>query len=194
MQTLQTLVRNLAIIILLATFLEMLLPNKSMRGFVQMVMGLFVISAVLSPVTAFLNTPLSMEVPAWTATTPQDMPALAIEGQGIRVGRDAVQEQYRLILVNQIKALALSTPGVETVQVDVEFEEGAGGVIDQPNIASVRVMITADKGEIETVKPIIIGGESTLPTKIQSPRVQTVQERIATFLNLSKDIIFVQET
>lgn len=74
MQTLQTLVRNLAIILLLATFLEMLLPNKSMRGFVQMVMGLFVISAVLSPITAFLNTPLAMEIPAWTVTTPQAQP------------------------------------------------------------------------------------------------------------------------
>ena len=79
------------------------------------------------------------------------------------------------------------------MQVEVEFEEGAGGVIDQPNIASVQVMITADKGEIQVVQPIVIGGD-TLPTKIQSPRAQTVQERIATFLNLSKDIIFVQET
>lgn len=193
MQTLQTLVRNLAIILLLATFLEMLLPNKSMRGFVHMVMGLFVISAVLSPITNFLNTPLSMEIPAWTVTTPQDMPALAFEGQGVKAGRDAVQDQYRQILVNQIKALAIGTPGVETVQVEVEFEEGTGGVIDQPNIASIHVLLTSDKEEIQAIQPIIIG-ELTMPMKIRSPRAEIVQERIATFMNLSKETIFVQES
>jgi len=54
------------VILLLSTFLEMLLPNQSMRGFVQMVMGLFVISAVLSPITTFLHTPLEMGIPAWS--------------------------------------------------------------------------------------------------------------------------------
>lgn len=192
MQTLQTLVRNLAIILLLATFLEMLLPNKSMRGFVQMVMGLFVISAVLAPITTLLNTPLSMEIPAWTATTPQDMPALAQERQDLKVGRDAVQEQYRLILINQIKALIQGVQGVETAQVDVKFEEGTEGVIDQPSIASVQVTLTSDK-EIQAVQPIIIG-ESTSPMKPQSQRAKIVQERIATFMNLSEEKIFVEES
>lgn len=193
MQTLQTLVRNLAVILLLATFLEMLLPNKSMRGFVQMVMGLFVISAVLAPITTFLHTPLSMEIPAWTATIPQDLPAIALEGKGVKVGRDAVQEQYRLILINQIKALALATQGVETAEVDVEFEEEAGGFVDRPNITRVKVMLTSAKGEIQAVQPIIIG-KSTLPMKTQSQRAEEVRERIATFMNLSKEKVLIQES
>ncbi|GAB6156087.1 stage III sporulation protein AF [Desulfosporosinus burensis] len=193
MQTLQTLVRNLAVILLLATFLEMLLPNKSMRGFVQMVMGLFVISAVLAPITAFLHTPLSMEIPAWTATTPQELPALALEGQGVKVGRDAVQEQYRLILINQIKALALSTQGIETAEVNVELEEGAGGFTDQPNITKIEVVLTATKDEIKPVQPIIIE-RSTSSVKTQSQRAEEVQVRIATFMSLSKELVFVQES
>lgn len=193
MQTLQTLVRNLAVILLLATFLEMLLPNKSMRGFVQMVMGLFVISAVLAPITAFLHTPLSLDIPAWTATTPQDLPALALEGQGVKAGRDAVQEQYRLILINQIKALALGTKGVESVEVNIEFEEGVGGLIDRPNISKVKVMLTAVKEEIQTVQPVIIGQPSS-PVKTQSPKVEEVRERIATFMNLAKEKVLVQES
>ena len=193
MQTLQTLVRNLAVILLLATFLEMLLPNKSMRGFVQMVMGLFVISAVLAPITTLLHTPLSMEIPAWTATIPQDLPALAFEGQGAKIGRNAVQEQYRLILNNQIKALVLGTPGVKTAEVNVEFEEGGGGFNDQPKIKGVKIMLTSAKEEIQSVQPIIID-KSTLPAKTQSQRAEEVRERIATLMNLSKDIIFVQKS
>lgn len=193
MQTLQTLVRNLALILLLATFLEMILPNKSMRGFVQMVMGLFVISAILAPITTLLNTPLSMEIPAWTATTPQDLPAIAVEGQGVQVGRDAVQEQYQRILINQIKGLALGTSGVGDAEVDVRFEEKEGGIIDQPTIAEINVLLTASRETIQSVKPIIIG-ESTMPETTQSPKVEEVRERIATFMSIPKEKIIVQET
>ncbi|MCO1600054.1 stage III sporulation protein AF [Desulfosporosinus nitroreducens] len=192
MQTLQTLVRNLALILMLATFLEMLLPNKSMRGFVQMVMGLFVISAVLAPITALLHTPLSMEIPAWTATTPQDLPAIAVEGQGAKIGRDAVQEQYRQILINQIKGLVLGTSGVEDAEVDVEFEEEAGGLIDQPRIAYVNILLKATRGTIQSVQPVIIGNSPT-PLEIQTPKAEEVKERIATFMSLAKENIFVAE-
>lgn len=193
MQTLQTLVRNLALILLLATFLEMLLPNKSMRGFVQMVMGLFVISAVLNPITTFLHTPLSMDIPAWTKTTPQDLPAIAVEGQGTKIGRDAVQEQYRQILINQIRALALGISGVGDAEVDVEFEEGAGGLIDQPRIEKVNVLLKSAQETIQSVQPIIIGKpQSTGVT--QSPKAEEVKERIATVMSLAKEKIVVEES
>ncbi|MHB8075034.1 stage III sporulation protein AF [Desulfosporosinus fructosivorans] len=192
MQTLHTLVRNLAVILLLATFLEMLLPNKSMRGFVQMVMGLFVISAVLAPITTFLHTPLEMDIPAWSATTPQDLPAIATEGQGLKLARDAVQEQYRQILVNQIKALALGSDGVEGAEVEVEFEEGAGGLTDQPKIVLVKVTLTSAKEEIVSVQPITIG-QPPLVTENQSPRANSARERISEIMSISKDKIIVQE-
>lgn len=193
MQTLQTLVRNLAMILLLATFLEMLLPNKSMRGFVQMVMGLFVISAVLAPIATFLHTPLALEIPAWASTTNQDLPAIAAEGQGVKAGRDVVQEQYRQILVHQIKALALGTNGVAAASVDLNFKEGTGGVIDQPEIAEVNVTLTTTKGEIQPVQPITIGPVPNT-SKTLSPKAEEVREKISTFMNLPKEKIFVQES
>ncbi len=195
MQTLHTLVRNLVVILLLATFLEMLLPNKSMRGFVQMVMGLFVISAVLAPITTFLHTPLEMEIPAWTATNHQDLSAIATEGQGLKLARDAVQEQYRQILIHQIKALVLSSDGVDGAEVDVEFEpeEGAAGLTDQPKIALVKVTLTSAKGEIPPVQPITIG-QSPPTTKNQSPKADRARERIAEIMSIPKEKIIVQES
>jgi len=191
-QTLHTLVRNLAVILLLATFLEMLLPNKSMRGFVQMVMGLFVISAVLAPITTFLHTPLEMEIPAWTATSSQDLPVIATEGPGLKLARDAVQEQYRQILVHQIKALALSSDGVEGAEVDVEFEEGAGGLTDQPKISLIKVTLTSEKEETPPVQPIMIG-QSPPTTKSLSPQAESTRERIAVVMSISKEKIIIQE-
>ena len=193
MQTLYTLVRNLAVILLLATFLEMLLPNKSMRGFVQMVMGLFVISAVLAPITTFLHTPLEMEIPAWSTTIPQDLPAIATEGQGLKLARDAVQDQYRQILVHQIKALALGFDGVKGAEVDVQFEEGAGGLTDQPKIVLIKVTLTSAQGEIPPVLPITIGAAPPTTQNQSTARTESVRERIAVIMSISKEKIIVQE-
>lgn len=193
METLQALVRNLAIILLIATFLEMLLPNNSMRSFVHMVMGLFVISAVLNPITALLRTPLSMEIPAWTTTIQQDLPAIAVESQGEKIGQDAIQEQYRQILIRQIKALALGVPGVADAGVEIEFEGGGEGMIDQPPIAEVKVLLTAHQETVKPVQPIVIG-EDTISDLSQTPKAERVKERIATFLNLSSEKISVQES
>lgn len=193
MQTLTTLVRNLALILLLATFLEMLLPNKSMRGFVQMVMGLFVISAVLAPITAFLHTPLSLEIPAWSASTPRDLPAIAVEGQSQKIARDAVQEQYRQILANQIRGLALGTSGVADADVDVDFEDGSGGLTDQPKINEIKVILKTSQDTIQSIQPIIIGKDADMSEQ-QSPKTEEVRERIATFISVAKEKIIVVES
>ena len=193
MQNLQTLVRNLAMILLLASFLEMLLPNKSMRGFVQLIMGLFVISAVLGPAAAFLHVPLTMEIPAWSAISPEDLPALATEAQGLKAGQDAVQEQYRQILVHQIEGLALSTQGVRAAAVKIQFADRTGGVTDQPIIAKIEVSLTASPEEITPVQPIIIGPQPDVPEPKLSPQALEVQTKIAALMNLPKEKITIQE-
>ena len=178
-----------------------------------MVMGLFVISAVLTPITTFLHTPLSMGIPAWTEAAPQDMPAIA-DGEATKLGRNAVQEQYRLILENQIKALALDTQGVKSAAVAIKFADGSGGVVDQPQILGVNVTLTlasassssspspdisstssqasdSDEIYIQPVAPVDIGAEPA--AKQPSPTCREVQDKISAFMSLSKDIIHVQE-
>ena len=76
MDGLKTLIRNLAFILLLATFLELLLPGEKMRGFVRTIMGLFVIAAILAPLTNFLDLSYQNEVPAWITSTSSDMPVM----------------------------------------------------------------------------------------------------------------------
>lgn len=201
MESLQTLVRNLAIIILMANFLEMLLPSKSMQGFVKLIMGLFVISAVLGPVTSLLHLPLNLSVPAWTEVNSHDMPVLA-GNNGLQAGKDAVQEQFKLILKNQIEALVLGVKGVEKTDVEIQFEESAGGLMDQPRVAQVNILVNSDQTEIKSVEPINVGksgGQSQSDSKSQpqsqsqSERTQTIQERVSALLQIPKDRISVTE-
>lgn len=193
MQTLQTLVRNLAIILLLATFMEMLLPNKSMRGYVQLVMGLFVISAILSPMMSLLHLPMEMDIPAWTSVVVEDLPVLATENSGEKVGRDAVQEQYRQILVHQIEALALGVSGVKQVKVELKFQENNGRFTDQPHISQVTVKLLQIVGTVQPIEPIAIGQSPSPVVKELSLKAKEVQERVATLMELTKEQVLVQE-
>lgn len=184
METLQNLVRNLAVVLLLAGFLEMLLPNSSMRGFVKLVMGLFVISAVLGPVTDFLRAPLAMGVPAWNMTVSQDLPVMA-NGQEVKAGQNAVQEQFRRIIVNQVQALVVTVKGVSDAQVEVEFEEGAKGLTEQPRIAWIRVKLDG----VRPIEPVKIGEASPE----LSARAGEVRRQVALFMGLPEDKVIVDE-
>lgn len=198
METIQTLVRNLAIILLLATFLEFLLPNKSLRGFVQLVMGIFVISAVLNPIAQLLNFTLEMNIPAWASTAETDIPALAQDDQGAAIGNSAVQDQYKQILINQVKALALAVKDVKDAAVKVEFEEKAGNTAVQPEIHKVEITIatSSSKISIEKIEPVVIGDKGEKKEEEAnrvSAKAMEVREKIIQFMELSPEKVEVVE-
>ena len=188
MQTLQTLIRNLAIILLLATFMEMLLPTKNMRGYVQLVMGLFVVSAILNPLVTFIHHPLELEIPAWTSIGARDLPVLATDGS--RVGRDAVEEQYRRVLINQIKAVALGVEGVGDVAVEIGFGDGGQGPLDQPKITEVEITLKPTQGGVQPVRPVVIGREAE---KVSSDNLlaREVREKVAKLMEIPEEKIDV---
>lgn len=95
--------KNLTFILLLASVLELLLPNKSMRGFVQLIMGLFVISAVLTPMTDLIKVKLPNQIPAFADQSASDLPVLAAGGEDKNVGESAVNEQYKKFLSDRSK-------------------------------------------------------------------------------------------
>lgn len=193
MEGLQTLVRNLAIIILMASFLEMLLPTKSMQGFVKLIMGLFVISAVLGPITSLLHLPVRMDIPAWSEVSSRDLPVLA-GNNGLQIGRDAVQEQFKLILQHQIEALVLGISGIDEVNVVVTLAASTGGLTDQPQVQQVNIQINSPPTEIQSIPTITIGEpKSEAQSQSQSEQAQSIKEKISTLLQISQERIYVTE-
>lgn len=203
MESLELLVRNLAIIILLGSVLEMLLPSKSMQGFVKLVMGLFVISAVLDPLTSLLKLPQSTSIPAWTEVRSEELPVLA-GNKGLDIGRNAVQEQFKQILENEIKALVLEISGVEQVNVEAFLEPSDGGIADQPQVRQVIIQLNSAKTEmgIKDVPPVIIGQqgnqavtqaqtEAQSLANAQSSLEKVIKEKISAFLQIPQERIIV---
>ncbi|MDA8442547.1 MAG: stage III sporulation protein AF [Peptococcaceae bacterium] len=180
MQSIKELVRNIAVVILLASFLELLLPNNSMRRFVQLIMGLFVLTAIVGPVAGLLHQPLAFEVPAWSPaignSAEQDIAQAFQQGDSIRQqSQQAALDQYKQVMQRQIKALALTVSGVK--QIDSEVKLKTTGAIESLNLvvgqakATIPPVEPVDGTRSKTVQPSPTGlsaTEKTIATELRA--------------------------
>jgi stage III sporulation protein AF len=203
METLKGLIANLAFILLLATFLEMLLPNNSMKGFVRLVMGFFVIAAVLQPIAGLLKIPDDTIFRAWTQGVRQA--PLLPEGQSENPGKDAVREQYRKILQRQVQSVAESLSSVAGATVWVELGSEGNGYLDYPPIQKIRIDIYKSAVDVDSIDFSMeenTGGSGGVggTEGSEGPRERSltslemkVRNHVCEALQVSKDIVEVRE-
>ena len=65
MSVLTEIVRNILVIIIMASFLELLLPEGAIRPFVRFAIGLFVLIAVLNPVLGYFFDDSNFQITWW---------------------------------------------------------------------------------------------------------------------------------
>lgn len=195
MESLKALIRNLAFILLLATFLEMILPNKAMRGFVQLVMGLFVLAAVLNPLAELVSIDMMNEIPAWVEVSSSDLPVLATEDISVNpdTGKSAVREQYKRILINQIKALVMTIDDFTNVDVKIDFEKETGGFSDYPNIVKLTIEYSEKQVAVSPIEPVVIGEDGEQEESSKSYKAKQIKNQIASLMQIPEEIITVIE-
>lgn len=116
MEKVSLLVRNLILIVMVATFLDLLVPAGEMRRYVRMVVGLLVTVALVQAVGDFFSRQ-ELALPALTipAAAEGEIPDYA--AFSIRY-REQALAAYREGIARQVKALAGLT-GIEVVRVEV---------------------------------------------------------------------------
>jgi len=120
LEAISTIVKNVAIIILLTTFLDMLLPNTNMQRFIKVVMGLFVMLAILNPIIALFQT--DYELSAWQFASAPEHKVETVLAQGEKIAK--IQEEQALVeyktrIEKQIEALVKLVPSIADVKCTV---------------------------------------------------------------------------
>lgn len=127
---LRGIVREITIIVLLAGLLEMLLPESSLKRFVKVVMGLFVIISILVPVVSLLSQDYSWAVSAWQWHDEElkETAGIIATGKDISSGmQEAAIEECEQRLNRQVEALVSLVPEVKWVQATVQTRAGRAG-------------------------------------------------------------------
>src|SRR5690554_5548028 len=104
LDALSDIVKNVAIIILLTIFLDMLLPNNSMQRFVKVVMGLFVMVAILNPIINLFNS--DFELSAWQLASLPEHKVETVLAQGEEIAsfhEELALSEYANRLAKQIE-------------------------------------------------------------------------------------------
>lgn len=140
MEIIRNLVQSLVIIIILAMFLEMLLPAGEMRTYVKMVMGLLVIIAVVQAVGSMARWSFE-EMPA-VVTGAGDgrgqLPEILEAGRKISARQqDLGIEQYRRGLAQQVTALVKLNQGLPVLDVEVSVQSDSGS----PGFGQIKEII-----------------------------------------------------
>lgn len=166
MEVFKELIRDIVLVILLTTFLDMLLPSNKMRPYLKMVMGLFILVSILNPVLNLILRQQNIEVFASQqgSTIYEEKSIQQAGGKLAEVTRQEILRAYAQRIEVQMASLLKLIEGVEDVEVKVELKEG-GQKTGAEDIDSIFVSIAqkkvedAEKDSIK-IKPIIIGKES----------------------------------
>ncbi|MGI6487233.1 MAG: stage III sporulation protein AF [Syntrophomonadaceae bacterium] len=128
MDLLVQMVKSIAVIVLLATFLEILLPATSVRPFVRLAIGLFVLVAILNPVVKLLQSGTDVKLDAWDLSWDEVQAEDALN-QGEKLNQQIMEqsrEAVKMKMEQQVEALAVLVPGVQGVKSELELDEQGG--------------------------------------------------------------------
>lgn len=159
MEVLRELVRDIAIIVLLASFLEMLIPNNQMKKFVKVVMGLFVIVTILGPIGNLIKRPVALEVNAWQYSDhTSEFETIMTKAESFqRDTQELATKEYVQRLGDQVAAVAKLVPGVEYVEAQVKVKPPATnqyGVIEK-----IVLQVSSSKTKTEFVSNKVLPDE-----------------------------------
>lgn len=165
MSILSDLVRNIVVIILLTTFLEMLLPSGTMKRYVKVVMGVFVLLTVLSPFSRLLKG--GDELAAFDWSSPEAASGyVSVLEEGNRlngVNREILKNNYAQGIEQQVISLVKLVEGVATAQATVDLQITEDGNLQGISLVIIKVSTEdadadtdTDKSEHSIVEPIKI--------------------------------------
>jgi len=201
MDVLRELIQTLVVIVVLAVFMEMLLPRGDMRRYVKMVMGLLVIIAVMQTAAGVVNSELLREVPRVTVSdngSPSLEDIMAAGKQLSELSRDEAARRYSEGVAGQVLSLAKLHADVNAVDARVKIGP-ENNSIDEITIVfntgtAKQAETTGAGGTVAGVQPVVINvgddagdgakGAAGVPTPEERKAAAGVAGAVAEFYNL----------
>ncbi|WP_423799052.1 stage III sporulation protein AF [Neobacillus sp. SAB-20_R2A] len=186
MEFLKEWVTNIILFILLATVIDMLLPNSSMQKYTKMVTGLLLIAIILTPLFKIISKDFEgaiAAIPSYQAPEEKNMKNLIdSKKKEIQASQHAyILKEMAVQLKKGVEGELMEQYGLEIAQIDVETNAESDRAFPE-NLQKVMVLLKQpETGEktVEAVKPVVINTEAPLPSKKRADET----EKIAAFLS-----------
>jgi len=155
-------IKTIVMVLLFATFAELLLPNSRMQKFVRVILGLFIMLAIIGPVIniiALCHDGGNGATFAWSAAKYTDIAAKS--RQSAEQSNRIAYERFRQEIARQIRAVTVALDGVSDAEVIVTLTAGeaAGAPSAFPTLRKVQsiTILVRPSGE-KMIKIVPVGG------------------------------------
>lgn len=186
MEFLKEWVTNIILFILLATVIDMLLPNSSMQKYTKMVTGLLLIAIILTPIFKLISKDFESalaSIPTYQAPGEKDMKnVIDLKKKEIQASTDAyILKELAVQLKKGVKEELMDQYGLEIAKIDIAIDKESDLTFPE-NLQKVTVLLQQPEKKVmtvEAVKQIEINTEKPLPSK----KTTGETEKIAAFLS-----------
>ena len=142
-------------IVVLAGLLEMLLPENRIRNFVKVVMGLFVVIALLGPAAEAVKGNKELALEGFWVPVGEEQKTATVLSAGQKMGEkwgEKVWEEYQQRIARQIEAMVNLLPGVGRSEARVVLREKEG-LYSLGGIESIYVKVFLTGGKAGKAEP-----------------------------------------
>lgn len=144
-------VQNILLIVVLAAFLQLILPAGSMRRYAQLALSLVMVLTLLSPLLALTQA-------SWDMNELLGQAKAEVAWAELQVGSELLKEQnnaslmlaYRKVLGEQLRDLVNSLEEIELVDYEIEIEENKQ-VNDFGRILGIKIICKEVSGAVSPV-------------------------------------------
>ncbi|PFG13840.1 stage III sporulation protein AF [Bacillus sp. es.036] len=174
-------ITNIIVLILLATVLELLLPNSNMQRYVKMVIGLMLMAVILSPILTIFTKDFDsmLRSAALTDATPDVRMENQIESKKseIQASNAAyIEEQMAVQMKSQVEKELRDQFNLEITHVGLELKDAEG----EKNIEQIAVTVSkAVEKDVQDVEAVSVSFELS-EEEVQSSDAQS--KKVAYFL------------
>lgn len=179
---LRTYVQNIIIIIVLASFLQIVLPSGTVRRYAQLAVGLVLVLTMLSPLLTLTRVPLGISELLGQANVQTAWAELRTESNLLRNSQDRqLFSAYELALRQEIeRVVAAQADGLQLLEAEFEFVVDREAA-DFGRIKLMHVVVGQYSGvqPVTTVRPVQIGqGSGNQVTQHDSKAVSELESRL----------------
>lgn len=197
--------QNIILLVLIATVLDMLLPNSSIQRYVKFVMGLLILLSIISPMLGWVQKDFSAEKMALRilnyGSSDPEKEWESLKKYSEKLAQENNKEASNFVKT-QMESLIIAKVedqyGINVHSVHVNFDEELKKEQSYPVISSVQLILDKDiqtkrqqvqgsKSQIEPVKQVTINVSGESPPG--SPDVPSSPELTASERKLLSDIV-----
>jgi stage III sporulation protein AF len=190
-------IKYIIFVVLFASFLELLLPSSSMQRFVRVIMGLFIMLAILNPIIGVVQQYLvsTKQIPA-LSTNSGSSTSIINETNSTVIEREKLSlELYKKELSQQMRILIMAIDGVADANVAIDIK-----TINKNNVTSainnvvvyIKPGISSQNAKVATIKKISIGEENGKAEELHVELTKRIIDMITELYQIPKDKIEIR--